>query len=86
MKLWQYSLVVVCMLLFYGCVCKLCKKKKPLRRAFLSMLCGNIVLLLVDIASLYTGVYLPVSALSLTVSACAGVPGVAVMLIISCLM
>ena len=50
------------------------------------MLFGTVSLLLVDLVSVYTGVYLPVSALSLCVSACAGVPGVAVMLIISCLM
>lgn len=86
MKLWQYSLIVIFTFFIYAVVYKICKKKKPLRRAFLTMLLGNVVLFVVDIASIFTGVYLPVSALTLTASSCGGAPAVAAMLIISRLM
>ncbi|MBQ8001052.1 MAG: pro-sigmaK processing inhibitor BofA family protein [Ruminococcus sp.] len=86
MKLWQYSLVIICTFLFYALIYKLCKKKKPFKRAFFTMLFGIVLLIAVDVASIYTGVYLPVSALSVTASACGGAPAVAAMLIITRLM
>ena len=61
---------------------KLTKNKKPFKRAFLVMLCGITALCAVDVLSVLTGVYLPVSPLSVTVSACMGVPGVASMLML----
>lgn len=55
------------------------KKKKPFLRAFLSMLSGVAVLTALNLTSSLTGVYIPVTQLSLTVSAVGGVPGVAVL-------
>lgn len=86
MKLWQYSLIILSFYLFFAVILKSSKKKKPLRRAFLIMLSGNVFLLLVDLLSGYTGVYLPLSALSIAASACGGVPAVATMLVINWLL
>ena len=82
-KSWYYILCVVIFLLLFTVINVLCKKKKPVKRAFLTMLFGVIVMFAVNIVGIFTGVYLPVSPLSLTVSSCLGIPGVASMLIIS---
>lgn len=54
-----------------------CKKKKPFKRAFLSILCGVLVLVLVDALAGVSGVYIPVTAFTLSVAAIGGIPGVA---------
>ena len=59
------------------------KKKKPFLRAFLSMLLGVTSLTLIDLTSGLTGVYLPVTELSLTTAAVGGVPGTALMVLLS---
>lgn len=59
------------------------KKKKPFKRAFLSMLCGIVTLGIINLLSTLTTVYIPVTSLSLTVSAAGGIPGVALMVILS---
>ena len=59
------------------------KKKKPFKRAFISILSGLLSLAAVDLLSGLTGVYIPVTELSLTVSAVGGLPGVAVMVMLS---
>ena len=61
------------------------KKKKPFKRAFFSMLIGVLALLTVNLLSTLTTVYIPVTTLSLTVSAAAGIPGVALMILLSAL-
>ncbi len=83
MALWQYGLISLSFFFFYSVIYKLTKKKKPFKRAFLTMLSGVLILLIVDISGIYTGVTLPISAFSVTVSACAGIPGIASMLIIA---
>ena len=59
------------------------KKKKPFLRAFLSMLIGVGVLTLVNLLSGLTGVYVPVTRLSLLTSLIGGVPGVAVLVMLT---
>lgn len=59
------------------------KKKKPFKRAFLSMLVGILTLAAVNLLSPLTTVYLPVTELSLTISAAGGIPGVALLVILS---
>ena len=59
------------------------KKKKPFRRAFLSMLIGVLTLCAVNLLSPLTTVYIPVTELSLTVSAAGGIPGVALLVLLS---
>lgn len=59
------------------------KKKKPFKRALLSMLCGAAALGIINMLSGLTTVYIPVTELSLTVSAAGGIPGVALLVILS---
>ena len=59
------------------------KKKKPFKRAFLSMLVGILVLSVVNLLSPLTTVYIPVTELSLILSSAGGIPGVALMVILS---
>ncbi len=59
------------------------KKKKPFKRAFLSMLVGILVLGIVNLLSPLTTVYIPVTELSLILSSAGGIPGVALMVILS---
>lgn len=59
------------------------KKKKPFKRAFLSMLIGAAVLCAVNLLSGLTGVYIPVTRLTLFCSLVGGVPGVALLVLLS---
>ena len=59
------------------------KNKKPFKRAFISLIFGMLTFFVVDILSFATNVYIPVSALSLLVSAFGGVPGVALLVMMS---
>lgn len=59
------------------------KKKKPFLRAFLSMAIGVGTLTLLNLLSGMTGVYIPVTKLSLLTSAIGGVPGVVVMALLT---
>ena len=59
------------------------KKKKPFKRAFLSMLVGILVLGIVNLLSPLTTVYIPVTELSLILSSAGGIPVVALMVILS---
>ena len=77
-----YAVINLFFLLMYTLIYKFTKKKKPLKRAFLTMLCGIMCLAVVDITGIFTGIYLPVSPLSVTISSCAGIPGVATMIVV----
>lgn len=61
------------------------KKKKPFKRALLSMLTGVLTLAVIDLLSPLTTVYVPVTELSLIISSAGGIPGVALMVILSAL-
>ena len=61
------------------------KKKKPFKRALVSMLVGLLTLGLINLISTLTTVYIPVTELSLTIAAAGGIPGVALMVILSAL-
>lgn len=80
--MFRYLMIIIGTYIIYGIIYKFTKKKKPFRRAFLIMLIGFLVLLAVDLVGIYTGVYLPVSMLSVTISMCLGVPGVAGMIVL----
>lgn len=56
------------------------KNKRPFRRAFISMVIGAGILTAVNLSSGITGVYIPVSMLSVLVSVIGGVPGVTLLL------
>lgn len=59
------------------------KKKKPFKRAFISMLIGVAALIAVDLLAGLTGVYIPVTKLTLAASLAGGVPGVALLVLLS---
>ena len=59
------------------------KTPKPLGRAVTEIGVGLGALLLVNISGIFTGVTLPVSVLSVSVAAVAGVPGVTAMLLLN---
>ena len=59
------------------------KKKKPFKRAFLSMVLGVLTLCAVDLLAGMTGVYIPVTRLTLLTSVAGGVPGVALLVLLS---
>lgn len=56
------------------------KNKHPFRRSLLSMCCGAATLLAVNLSGSFTGVFLPVSLMSILVSVIGGIPGVTLML------
>lgn len=58
------------------------RSHKPLKRALTSALSGILALIAVNTAGLFTGVYIPISTLSICISAVGGIPAVTVMLII----
>lgn len=68
--------------LFFAVLYAVKKSRKPLKRAVTSALSGILALIAVNTAGLFTGVYIPVSILSLCISTVGGIPAVTVMLII----
>ena len=76
-------LIFVGIFLVFSFIHYAAKKKKPFKRAFLSMLAGVLVLGIVNLLSPLTTVYIPVTELSLILSCAGGVPGVALMVILS---
>ena len=76
-------------LIFAGIFCALlvlhvaAGSKKPFRRALGSALNGLVALVLVNLTGGFTGVTLPVSLLSLGVSAGLGIPGVTMLLLLN---
>ena len=76
-------LIFVGIFLFFSFIHYAAKKKKPFKRAFLSMLTGILVLGAVNLLSSLTTVYIPVTELSLTVSAAGGIPGVTLLVLLS---
>lgn len=58
------------------------KSDQPIKRAVSTVATGIIALTGVNIAGIFTGVYLPVSTLSICASAVGGIPAVTAMLII----
>ena len=61
---------------------KISGSRRPVRSALVSMLCGLVSLCAVNLFSPLTSVSLPVSRLSLLVSAILGIPGVTAMLLL----
>ncbi len=61
---------------------KISGAKTPVRASLISMLSGIIALIAVNLCSGFTNVFIPVSMLSLGVSAFLGISGVTAMLII----
>ncbi len=61
------------------------KKRKPFLRAFLAMAIGLAALFAVNVFSGWTGVYVPVTRLTLLTSVAGGIPGVALIVLLMCI-
>ena len=83
MPWWGIATVCLSAFLFFALLHFLTKNKRPFKRALLSMSAGLLALAAVDLLSGLTGVYIPVSLLSVLVSAIGGVPGVTLLLFLN---
>lgn len=77
-----YFGIILCCLALFTILYAIGKNKKPFKRALISMILGVIALVAINLSGKYLGISLEISPLSLTVSACGGVPSVAAMVII----
>lgn len=80
MNIYYVILTYVSAFLIFVIIHKMAHNKKPVKRALLSFLTGFTALVIVNITSIFTGVYLPFSLLSITVSTIGGIPGVTALL------
>lgn len=76
------GIISVCLVVF-ALIYAVTKNKKPLKRAFLSMLSGVLSLVILNILGAYWDIGLNITPFSLIASACGGVPMVAAMLLIN---
>lgn len=83
MTWWVLCLILFCVFIVFAFIHYKGKNKRPFKRSLISMVCGIITLLVVNLTGSFTGVVLPVSLLSLMVSLIGGIPGVTLMLAIS---
>ena len=81
----RFLIVSAVSFLFFSVIHFLGKNKKPCKRAFISVLCGPLCLVIVNVLSSVTGVLIPVTELSLATSVTGGIPGVALLVIMSVL-
>ena len=77
------ALVFLCSVFIFAFIHFLGKIKKPLKRALFSVVCGPVVLFVVNLVSSYTSVIIPVTVLSLSATMTLGVPGVALMTLLT---
>ena len=85
MPWWGIALILLSALIIFAALHFAEKNKRPFKRALLSMSAGLLALAAVDLLSGLTGVYIPVSLLSVLVSAIGGVPGVTLLLFLNLL-
>ncbi len=69
--------------IIFSIIHKINKNKRPVKRALISILSGAAALAAVDLTSFFTGVYIPLSLLSITVSLVLGIPGVTALLAVN---
>ncbi|MBR1481813.1 MAG: pro-sigmaK processing inhibitor BofA family protein [Ruminococcus sp.] len=80
MPWWGIALIFLGTFLCFAVLHAFAKNKRPFRRAFLSMVIGLGTLLLINACSGWTGVYIPVSLLSVLVCTIGGIPGATLLL------
>lgn len=80
MPWWGIALILLAALLLFAVIHFIAKNKRPFRRALMSMAIGLGTLFAVNFTSGFTGVSIPVSLLSILLSAVGGIPGVTLML------
>ena len=85
MPWWGILSIFVSAFVFFAFLHFVAKNKRPLKRALISISAGLFALTAVDLLSGLTGVYIPVSLLSLLTAAVGGVPGVTLLLFLNLL-
>ncbi|MCD8025939.1 MAG: pro-sigmaK processing inhibitor BofA family protein [Clostridiales bacterium] len=80
MPWWGICLIIFSAFLFFAVIHRISKSKHPFKRSLLSLTCGLLTLLAVNLSGTFTGVYLPVSLMSILISMLGGIPGVTLML------
>lgn len=80
MPWWGICLIIFSTFIVFAFIHYLGKSKRPFKRALLSLCSGAFTLLAVNISGIFTGVYLPISLLSIFVALIGGIPGVTLML------
>lgn len=80
MPWWGIAIILLSTLIIFAALHFAEKNKRPFKRALLSMCIGLGSLAAVNLLSPLTGVYIPVSLLSVLTSAIGGVPGVTLLL------
>ena len=80
MPWWGIWLVILSTFLIVASLHYIGQSKHPFKRSALSSVLGALTLFAVNLTGTVTGVTLPISALSLLVSAIGGIPGVTLML------
>lgn len=83
MPLWGLALILLGAFVLFAFIHYISKIKRPFSRALLSMALGAGTLAAINLSSSLTGVYIPVSMLSVIVSATGGVPGVTLILLLN---
>ena len=83
MPQWVVWLIAGVVFLLLVIVQVIVQAKKPVRKARGGILTGIIALIAVNVSGFFTGVTLPVSLMTVGVSAVAGVPGVTLLLLLS---
>ena len=83
MPQWVVWLIAGVVFLLLVIVQVIVQAKKPVRKAIGGILTGIIALIAVNVSGFFSGVTLPVSLMTVGVSAVAGVPGVTLLLLLS---
>jgi len=79
----QFILTILCSAVFLFTIIYFSKRSpRPFRRAVYTVLSGLLSLIAVNVTGIFTGVSLPVSTLSICISAVGGIPAVTAMVII----
>ena len=85
MSAWHWALIAGGILLLMVILCRISGDRHPFRGTLLSVVFGWLVLGVLNLCAVWTGASVPVSLLSLGVSACLGIPGITTMLLLQLL-
>ena len=83
MPLWGIISVLAAAFVLFAFLHFVAKNKRPFKRALISLAAGLFALAAVNLTSSLTGVYIPVSLLSVLTAAVGGVPGVTLLLFLN---
>ncbi len=80
MPMWEIGVIIFSVFIVFAVIHYIGKNKRPFKRSLISMLCGILTLLAVNVSGVFTSVTLPVSLMSILIAIIGGVPGVTLML------